>query len=270
VITTAYHLVLAEWTKIRTIRSTLWSLLVMGVVAIGLASLSTALFGGRWAELSPGDRAHLVADPVGLVFQPAASFAQIAICVLGVLSIGSEYTTGLIQASALAVPRRVGFVASKTLVFGGLIFVFAELVAVPVLLIGRMILLPHVTIGLGDGAVIRATLGFGAYLAEVGLFAMAIGTMIRNLAGAITLALGIYVVLPNAATLVSGGLGDRIEAYLPGGEGAQAITSSAADPSAILTPLRGLTLMTAWALVLLCAATVLLRVRDIPEVGAAV
>lgn len=138
------------------------------------------------------------------------------------------------------------------------------------LLIGRMILVPHVTIDLGDGAVIRATLGFGVYLAEIGLFAMAIGTMIRNLAGAITLALGIYVVLPNAATLVSGDLGDRIEAYLPGGEGAQAITSSAADPSAILTPLRGLTLMTAWALVLLCAATVLLRVRDIPEVGAAV
>ncbi len=202
--------------------------------------------------------------------EPMASTAQIAIRVLGVMSIGSEHTTGLIQAGALAVPRRVGLIASRTLIFGGLILLFAELVAVPVPLIGRMILSPHVTIDLRDGTVIRVTLGFGVYLAEVGLFAMAIGTMIRNLTGAITPVLGIILVRSNAATLVPGDLGDRIEAYLPGGEKAQAIMSSAADPSAILTPLLGLTVMTAWALVLLRAATVLLRVRDIPEVRAAV
>jgi ABC-2 type transport system permease protein len=115
------HLLLAEWTKLRSLRSTIWSLAAMVALTLGITGLATALYMGQWDSLPPADRQHLLADPIGLILQPGASYGQIAVCVLGVMVIAGEYATGMIRTSLLAVPRRTPMLAAKATVFAALV-----------------------------------------------------------------------------------------------------------------------------------------------------
>ena len=102
------HLLAAEWTKIRSVRSTVWTLIIFAVVSLGLTGLLTWLTIRR-AELRPGRcqrSATIAADPVNFILGTGLGLGQLAICVLGVLVITSEYSSGTIRASLLAVPRR--------------------------------------------------------------------------------------------------------------------------------------------------------------------
>jgi ABC-type transport system involved in multi-copper enzyme maturation permease subunit len=231
-------LVHAEWTKIRSVRSTVWSLVVMCVVCLGLTGAATASYMSGWDRLNPADRQHLLADPIGLVLQPAAIYGQIAICVFGVMAIASEYSTGMIRASLLAVPRRTRMLAAKATVAATLVFVVAELIAFPAFFLGQAVLRRHVPIAIGDPGMARAIVGFGLYLAVMALFALAVGAIVRHIAGAIAGTLGFVLVLSNLAGLLPGSLGQHVSAYLPGNAG-QAIMSSGHDPGALLSPGRG-------------------------------
>jgi ABC-2 type transport system permease protein len=61
------QLLLAEWTKLRSLRSTIWSLAAMVALTLGITGLATALYTGQWDSLPPADRQHLLADPIGLI-----------------------------------------------------------------------------------------------------------------------------------------------------------------------------------------------------------
>ena len=113
------HVMLAEWTKIRSVRSTVWTLLLFAVISLGLTGLLTWLTvhsiqqgnGGRDAA------ATISADPTSFILGTGLGLGQLAICVLGVLVITSEYSTGTIRASFLAVPKRLPVLAAKVAVF---------------------------------------------------------------------------------------------------------------------------------------------------------
>jgi ABC-2 type transport system permease protein len=255
------HLLLAEWTKLRSLRSTAWSLAVMVALTLGITGLATALYMGQWDSLPPADRQHLLADPTGLILQPGASYGQIAVCVLGVMVIAGEYATGMLRASLLAVPRRTPMLAAKAVVFAALVFVVAELIAFPSFFIGRANLRRHVPISLGDPGVLRAVVGLGLYLAVMGLFALAIGALVRHVAGAIACALGFVLVVSNLAGLLPGRLGEHVNAYLPGNAG-QLIMSSGHDPGALLSPWQGFGVLCLWTALLLGAAAWQLQRRD--------
>jgi hypothetical protein len=118
--------------------------------------------------------------------------------VLGVLVITSEYSSGTIRASVLAVPRRIPILATKCAVLGALVFVISEIVVFSAFFIGRAIVATdRITLALGQPNVIRALVGYGLYLSVLGLFALAIGTLIRHTAGAIAtvLAAGVTAVV---------------------------------------------------------------------------
>src|SRR6266496_1031849 len=98
-------LVRAEWTKLRTVRSTWWALALTMVGMVVLGALFCARYG--IGGISPADRAS---------FDPAAwslsgfFLAQLAVGVLGVLAVTSEYATGSIRATLAATAVVVGLV----------------------------------------------------------------------------------------------------------------------------------------------------------------
>jgi hypothetical protein len=241
----------------------MWALLAMIVVSLGLSVLATSIFGAHWDGASAEDRVKLTADPIGLILQPAASYGQIAVVILGVMVIASEFSTGTIRSSLLATPRRWPMLAAKAAVFAGVVFVVAELVAIPAVLIGKSILSDHVRVSLTDPAVLRATLGFGLYLAVMGLFALGVGAIVRHVGGSITAALGLVIVVPVAISLVPGKTGEYLSAYLPGGSCGQAVMSSGRDASALVSPWAGFAASLGWTVLILLLAAMMLRRRDV-------
>ena len=120
----------AEWTKIRSVRSTLWTLVIFAVVSMGLTGLLTwltlnSLNNGRNGARDSG----ILTDPVSFILGTGLGLGQLAICVLGVLVITSEYSSGAIRASLLAVPRRYPMMLAKGLVFSVLVIIVGEIVA---------------------------------------------------------------------------------------------------------------------------------------------
>src|SRR5450432_2902465 len=79
------HLLLAEWTKIRSVRSTVWSLILLVIITLGFTGLFTWLTILQWNKTDPTQRAQVVADPVSTILGSGLEFGQLAVCVLGVL-----------------------------------------------------------------------------------------------------------------------------------------------------------------------------------------
>ena len=105
----------SEWTKLRSLRSTRWSLVAAFVLTIGIAALACAVVSHHWPHMSPHDRADFHPLEVNLV---GVQLAQLAIGVLGVLVITGEYSTGMIRASMTAVPKRLPVLWAKAVVYG--------------------------------------------------------------------------------------------------------------------------------------------------------
>ena len=209
------RLLRSEWTKLITVRSTLWSLLLLVLLTPGLTALFAWLNDANWSNADPSQRAKIVADPTSFILGSGFGFGQLTICVLGVLVMAGEYSTGSIRSSLLAVPKRTPMLAAKSAVFALLVFVFGELVAFPSFLIGAKILHNHAPVSLSDPGVLRAVIGGGLYLAVLGLFALAIGAIVRHTAGAITGVIAFVLVLAPLAQLLPGSLGKHVHAYLP-------------------------------------------------------
>jgi ABC-2 type transport system permease protein len=256
------NLMRAEWTKIRSVRSTVWTLAAFIVVTIGITALLTWLTESHWTGPRAGDRdASILADPVGFIMGAGVGLGQLAICVLGALVITSEYSTGVIRASLLAVPRRIPVLAAKAAVFAVLVLVVTEIVAFCSFFIGSAILHAHVAVSLSDSGVARAVAGAGLYLTVLGLFALSIGTLIRHTAGAISAVIGIVLVLPILSGLLPGNWGAHINAYLPEQAGTL-ITHTHEVSGDLLSPWQGFGVLCLWAALLFAAGAFLLQRRD--------
>jgi ABC-2 type transport system permease protein len=252
----------AEWTKIRSVRSTVWTLITFVVVCIGFTSLITWLTETHWyGPQAPARDARAIADPVGFILGTGVGLGQLAICVLGVLIITSEYSTGVISASLLAVPRRLPVLAAKAVVFAILLLVVTEIVAFCSFFAGSAILHAHVPVSLSGTGVTRAVIGAGLYLTVLGLFALAIGTMIRHTAGAIATAIGVVFVLPILSGLLPSSWGAHINAYLPEQAGTL-ITHTQEQSGNLLSPWQGFGVLCIWTVLALAAAAYLLERRD--------
>ncbi|MGW6420976.1 ABC transporter permease [Streptomyces sp. NPDC055055] len=180
----------SEWTKIRSVRSTMWTLgvmiLLMLAIGLGVAAIAAS------SEAPMGDESALGFGFFGML--PAS----ICVITLGVLTIASEYGTGMIRTTLTACPSRGRVLLAKAIVFFLLVFtvttVFATLVAVSQVAIVDTASAPEASEWL------RATVGAGAYLALLGLLSLAVGTLIRHSAGAITVMIGLLL-LPLVAAL---------------------------------------------------------------------
>lgn len=255
-------LLLAEWTKIRSVRSTVWTLVLFVVVTVGLTAGITTLVVSTWNR--PGSaqgEARIIADPVGFVLGAGIGFGQLTICVLGVLLMTTEYSTGVIRASLLAVPTRVPMLLAKIIVFAAMLIVLAEIVSFGSFFAGAALLNSKVPVSLGDPGVTRAVVGAGLYLTVLGLFALAIGGLIRHTAGAIATVIGVVLVVPLLTGFLPGNIGRHLNAYLPEQAGSL-IYQTRTQATALLTPWQGFAVFCAWTVVLLVAAGYLLVRRD--------
>jgi ABC-2 type transport system permease protein len=184
----------SEWTKLRSVRSTTWTLLATVVITIGIGIIATATEATRWTHSSLADR--LSFDPTNLSLT-GLLFGQLAIGILGVLAISAEYGTGTIRSSLAAVPNRRVLLASKAAVYALTVLVVGEVVSFGAFFIGQMLIgggAPHAAIG--QAGVLRAVAGSGLYLALLGLLALGLGSIIRHTAGAIAAFVGVLLIIP--------------------------------------------------------------------------
>jgi ABC-2 type transport system permease protein len=247
----------SEWTKLRSVRSTRWSLLAAVVFTIGIAALACAVVSHHWPHMSPLDQADFNPLEPNLA---GVQLAQLALGVLGVLVITAEYSTGMIRASMTAVPRRLPVLWGKVVVYGLVtlaLMIPATLIAFGVgewIFSGR-----HIGVSFTDPGVARAVLGSALYLTVVGLFGLGLGAIVRNTAGGIASFAGIMFVLPPLMNVFPASWNDAASPYLPLAAG-EAIMST--TPGNNLSPWVGLGLFTAYAAVALAIASVLLVRRD--------
>jgi hypothetical protein len=248
----------SEWIKLRSLRSTVYTLTASVAITVGLGILFCSFVVARWSVLSPADRATI--DPVSTSIR-GVLLAQLAMGVLGVLFITGEYATGQIRATLTAVPRRLPVLAAKLGVFAVVAAVVSVISTVIAFLIGQAILsADHIGVSLADPGVARAVIGAGLYLAGVGLLGMALGFIFRATAGSVATLYGILLVLPLLADVLPASWAAHIVPYLPGDAGT-AVMQVHPDPHT-LAPWTGFALFLGYVAVAVVAAVVLLRRRD--------
>lgn len=255
------HTMLSEWTKLRSLRSTVWSLILLVVLTFGFTALFTFLTVAQWSKSDPSQRAQIIADPVSTILGSGLYLGQLTICVLGVLVMSTEYSTGAIRSSLLAVPRRLPMLWAKAIVFAALVLVIGEIATFGSFFIGQAILHSKAPVSLGDPGVLRAVYGSGFYLAVLALFAMAIGGIIRHTAGAITGVIGFVLVLVPLTLLIPGKIGRYVHGYLPTAAG-QLIGQAHQQAKQVLSPWQGFGVFCLWTVVLLAICAYLLKRRD--------
>jgi ABC-2 type transport system permease protein len=255
------RLMLSEWTKIRSVRSTIWSLAILVVVTLVFTAVFMQMGIANWDKSDPSQQATMRLDPTGTILGSGILLSQLAVCVLGAMVIASEYSTGMIRASLLAVPKRVPVLAAKGAVFGLLVLAVGELTAFSSFFIGAPILHSKAPVAIGDPGVLRAVVGCGLYLSLLGLFALALGAIIRHTAASITGVIAFVLVLAPMTRLLPGSVGKHIHGYLPT-EAGFLITQQHSRGGDVLGPWQGLGVLALWTAVLLAIAAVLLRRRD--------
>jgi ABC-2 type transport system permease protein len=251
----------SEWTKIRSLRSTVAALVLLVVTTIGFTALFVGLTVAQWNDLDQIQQATYQLDPTRLILGAGFQVSQLAVCVLGVLVISSEYSSGTIRASLLAVPQRTPMLLAKAAVFAVVVFVVGEIAAFAAFAVGAPILNSKVPVGIGDPGVLNALLGAGLYGAVLGVFSIAIGAIVRHTAGGITGIIAFVLVLAPLTQLIPGSIGDHVFAYLPTSAG-QLMVNARQGPDDLLTPWQGFGVMCLWTTALMLVANYLLRRRD--------
>ncbi len=248
----------AEWTKARTVPSTMWSLIIAAVLGIGLGALISALAANHYANSSRSSR--LTWDPTS-ISNSGLSIAQLAIGVLGVLLVTSEYSSGAIASTLAAVPRRGRLLAAKSVVIMVLTFVVVEVIAFAAFLIGQALISGHApTATLGQPGVVRALVGAGLYGALLGMMGLAFGTIIRNAAGAIAVLVAILFVLPGIAAALPTSIEHTVQEYWPTQAGGQ--VTVVVRTANTLAPWPGLGVFLLFVAILSLVAYTLLNRRD--------
>jgi len=252
---TGPRVVLSEWTKFRSLRSTLYTLLIAVVLMIGLGALFAAIAANQASGLDPGQSA--TSTSLTGVF-----IAQLAIGVLGVLLISGEYSTGMIRSSLTVVPRRLPMLWGKLVVFDGAVFLTMLVASFVAFFAGQALLSgQNLDASLSEPGALRSVVGAALYLTVAGMTALALGALLRNTAAAITTFVAVFFVIPPLTLLLPASLNDHYVQYLPPNIGGVLTggTSGAAHP---LAPWTGFAVLCGYAVVLIGIAAWRLRRVD--------
>jgi ABC-2 type transport system permease protein len=251
----------SEWTKIRTVRSTIWSLVAMAGISLGLMSLIAWAMMNRWHRFSPQEQIGLSARPLEIILARPVFVSQLVVAVLGVMVMSAEYTTGMIRSTLQAQPRRLTILAAKVAVFAVLMLAVGEVLSFAAFFLGRQLIAAHIPVSLSDPGVTRSVVGAGLYIAVLSLFSLGFGAILRHTAGAITAVLGLILIVSNLTGLLPDSWGHHINAYLPTNAGLL-ILQPHQLPDDLLSPWQGLGVFAIWTVLVLTVAAVLFRGRD--------
>jgi hypothetical protein len=256
---TQARVALSEWTKLRSLRSTRWSLLAAILLTIGFPALFAAVTSSHWGSMSPGERASRHPLDIALA---GVNVSQLAVAVLGVLVITGEYSTGMIRASFSAVPKRLPVLWGKTAVFGLVTFLLMLPSVLIAFYVSQAILSRHhiLQTSLSQPGVARSVVGGSVFLVLVGIFALGIGAIVRNTAGGIATFAAIFFVIPPLMNVLPTSWNNAISKYLPSEAGRQIF--SLTHDSTSLSPLWGGLLFAGYCALAIAVAAVLLVRRD--------
>lgn len=249
---------LSEWTKLRSLRSTVFSLLAAVVFVVGLSVLVPSVTVAHWPPRDVREAAAF--DPTSRSLA-GIFLAQLAVGVLGVLLMTGEYATGMIRATLAAVPARLPVLWAKAAVFAAATLVIMVPAVLGAFFIGQSILRSKfLQAGLGDPGVLRAVLGSALYLTVVGLLGLGLGALLRNTAGGISALFGVLFVLPIIVRFLPSSWSDPIDRYLPSTVG-QAVTRVHPDPAGF-APWTGFAIFCGYVALVMALAAIRLRRRD--------
>ena len=265
----------SEWIKVTTVPSTVILIASTVVVMVGLAALAAWAIsitqqdlgssgasqggqGGPPADFDPASQAWEIPSS-GLIF------GQLLIASLAVVLIASEWATGMIRSTMVAVPKRTPALLAKNAIIAIIAFVVGAVSAFLSYLVAQPILAGEdLDFAITTEGVLPSILNSGTYLAFIAIISMAIGTLLRNTAGGVVTAVALFFVVPVIIVNLLSGLADWIPdaaRFLPTNAGNQLIAIS--TESDALTQFQGGLVMGAWALVLLVASLLVTRTRDV-------
>ncbi len=256
--TTFLNVLRSEWTKLRSLRTTWWTVLAALVVCIGLSLLIDWAIVANFDSAPAQERATF--DPTGNAFN-GVGLGQLAMAVLGVLALSSEYSTGGVRATFIAVPRRLLVLAAKAVVVALLGLAVGLVIAFVCFLGGQAIFATQdLDVPLSDPGVLRAVCGAALYIAGCGMFGLAVASVVRQTPGSITAVVALLFVLPLLTLAIPGEVGDVITKYFTANAGQAVLTTTTLDTA--LSPWVGYAVFTLEWLVLLGIGALVLRRRD--------
>ncbi len=192
----------AEWIKLWSVRSTWVALGVAVAFTFGLGLADTVSAARGWETMPAGDRASF--DPLGSAFA-GLTLAQLALGVLGVIAVTSEYSSGTVIPALIAQPRRAAAFAAKAGTVFGVALVLGEVLSFGSYLLGQAVLHgEHLDVGLGAPGVLRSVAGAGLYLCVVTMVGFGLGALLRHPAGATAALIAVVFLAYGAAKAVEG------------------------------------------------------------------
>ena len=243
----------SEWIKLRSVRSTYWTLLVAVVTPIGLSALVAVTVANAHGH-GP------LVDPLlpGLL---SLEYAVLAVGVLGVLTFSAEFSTGLIRTTFTSVPRRRAVLAAKAAVLGAVTLAAGEVVAfVSFGLVQAVLSGKHLGVSLSRPGVLGAVLASGLILFVVATMGLGLGAIVRHTAGGIAALVGL-IVLPVILALLPPPWGARFGRFTLVVAARQV---TALHPATnLFAPAWSLLILLAWPALTLLAAALLITRRDI-------
>jgi ABC-2 type transport system permease protein len=249
----------SEWIKVRTLRSTWWTLFATLFIVVGLGTLFSAVHAHRFGQ--PGsDDFEVIRDPTQVSLR-GIYLGQLAVGVLGVLVVSGEYATGMIRASLTAIPHRWPVLAAKAAIIAIVTLVVTEAASFAAFTFGQAALAStHYQASFSTPNALRACMGAGIYLTIIALLGVGLGFILRNTAGGIATLVGIVLILPLLAQALPSPYSTDVMKYLPLNVGSQII--SVHQDSSSLSPWTGIVVAAAYAVAALVAGLYVLRRRD--------
>jgi len=245
----------SEFTKIKSVRSTYWTLLAMVVVSVGFGALAS-YSATRNPQPPPFDA---TAQSLGGLY-----ISQLVIAVLGVLVITSEYSTKMISTTLTALPRRGTVIAAKAIVFSAVSLVSSLIICFASFFVGQAIMSSHhISTTLSQPGVLRAVIGGALFLTAVGMLAFGIGLLLRHSAGAISTAVALLFVVSILIHLLPHNWQVHVDKWMPAIAGSQiwtVVPSTGDTPN--FGPWAGFAVLCGYAAIAIAAGLYLFRKRN--------
>ena len=248
----------SEFTKIKSTRSTYWTLLALVVVCVGIGALACAGTASHPQGVNPTNFDATQQSLAGLFL------GQLVIAVLGALTITSEYSTGMIRTSLSVQPRRGVVFAAKAVVFAAVTLVIGLIASFGSFFVGQAILSGHhLSATLGEPNVLRAVIGGALFLTACGMLAYGLGAVLRHTAAAISATIGLLFVLTVLVQFLPQSWQDNVDKWMPALAGSQIWATKAVGGGAHQFPAwGGFAVLAGYAAVAIIAGLICFRTRD--------
>jgi ABC-type transport system involved in multi-copper enzyme maturation permease subunit len=253
----AVQVIRSEWTKIRSVASTVWTLSLALVVTVALGVLISALSKSQLGNMPVRERLDF--DPTVVSFA-GMTLGQLAMIVFGVLVVSNEYSTGMIRVSLAAVPRRGTFLFCKIAVAAALALVVGMVTSFAAFFLGQAVLGPLRT-DLGQPGVLRAVIGGGLYMTLIAVFSMGVAAMLRSPMLSLGILMPFFFLISNILGNVDSTR--KIGRFLPDQAGSRImqVVPRIGDDTPY-GPWGGLGIMALWVIAAVAGGYVLLKRRD--------